>query len=163
MRRDALLGQSKLGSGNEMRHYLKTSVPVQVPLALVRDYRVHSGRAQGIGYPWIVRFVADETCETVQHLHRAQDRIIEITRNVPAPWEAESFYYPANSTEPMFSVRVSMVESANGHKELRCVYRPIPDAEKDGELQNRYQFSCSGTVVDTFEDYAATPQQCSGR
>jgi len=52
---------------------------------------------------------------------------MEITRNVPAPWELESFFYPADSSAPGFCVRVSMSQSAQGHLQLSCVYGPSPN------------------------------------
>jgi hypothetical protein len=111
---------------NAIRHYVKTCVPVIVPVLFLNAYRVHYGRGHGFGFRWVVRLVADDPCETVQQLHRMQDQIREILRNIPAPWEAESLYCPSNSTEVTFWVRVSKSQSPKGHLEYRCLYGPTP-------------------------------------
>ena len=109
---------------DQVRHYVKMSVPTIAPVQFLGEYVIHYGVGRGIGYAWVMRFVVHENCESVQGLHRSQTRIMEITRNLPAPWEVESLYYPSGSTAPKFSVRTTMTESSSGHRECRCVYEP---------------------------------------
>jgi len=112
---------------SQIRHYIKTCVPLFVPLQFLRDYLIHYGLGRGIGYPWVVRLVVYDYCESVEGLNRSQTRIMEITRNLPCPWEVESLYYPSGSTVPTFSVRTTKTESSKGHKEYRSIYGPTPN------------------------------------
>ena len=102
---------------NEVRHYVKTSVPVMCPLSWLNAYRVHYGLGRGIGYRWVVRLVTDETCHSVEQLHQSQSLIMEITRNLPAPWEVESLYCPSGFNVPKFRVR-----SFRERNTVRCIY-----------------------------------------
>lgn len=99
----------------QIRHYVKTCVPIAAPPSLLCDYRVHYGHGRGIGYGFIIRLIEQSDCQTVQQLHEAQRAVMIPLEHVPAPWEVESFYYPANrEEEALFSVRATLTESAGG-------------------------------------------------
>jgi hypothetical protein len=143
----------KRSGGDDVRHYVKTCVPLMAPVSFLGAYRIHYGHGHGIGYAWAVRLLIDETCETVEQLHQSQSRIMEITRNVPAPWEVESSYYPADSTVPMFWVRVSKSESSNGHQEVRCTYGPNSPDPVDTKIVSNSSSSQSELRKAAFGNY----------
>ena len=90
-------------------------------LAYFADFRVDYG--SGGGYPWVIRLETEHTCDTVEELHRSQDRIAGILVHVPAPWEVESLYYSDLPSVPSLSVRRKASQrSANGTIYMQTIY-----------------------------------------